>query len=83
MRQAALNDGYNVTGLTATASQLCECYPDTSVVNLVGCFRIAGVDRLIEFVQVDTSATVNCLIKYTGIPASYSLSGSAKMRVAQ
>ena len=81
MVQAALNDGYNVTGLTATAGYFCECSTGTSVVSCV--LASCSGSRLIEYVQVNTSATVKPLVQYPGIPASYNLSGSAIMRVAQ
>lgn len=90
MRQAALNDGSNVTGLTAIAHDptdtvvpLCECYPNTSLQTCGGLLPSNCSNRLSQYVQVTTSATVNCLVKYFGIPASYSLRGSATMRVAQ
>jgi Flp pilus assembly protein TadG len=86
MVQAALNDGQNVSGLIATASHSCVCSngsatpPSAPNCALSDC---SSGQRLTVYVQVNTSATVSPLIQYPGVPASFSLSGQAIMRVAQ
>jgi Flp pilus assembly protein TadG len=86
MVQAALNDGQNVSGLSGSVSHSCVCSngsatpPAAPNCALSDC---SSGQRLTEYVQVDTSATVSPLFHYPGIPASFSLSGRAIMRVAQ
>ncbi len=75
IQQAALNDGSNVSGLTASASDFCEC--SNSVVSCTA----PGCTEPQVFVQVTTNATYQTLWRWPGIPASIPLSSTAVMEV--
>jgi Flp pilus assembly protein TadG len=76
MQQAALNDGSDITGMTATASQYCECSNGSSV--SCGTANACSDERV--YVEVNTTATFNTLTDWPGIPKSIALSGRAVMR---
>lgn len=83
---AATQDGSNITGLTATTSQFCSCSDAPST--HVSCSTApatcspAPVHSL-QYVQVNTTATVTPLAHYPGLPTSFTLRGLAIMRVQQ
>ncbi len=83
MQNAATNDGPNVSGLSATGSSFCTCSSNLS--SHVSCVvtSCTGGARLIEFVQVNTTATVDPLFYVPGLPKTYTLTGQAVMRVEQ
>lgn len=77
---AATQDAPNVTGLSATASYFCQCSNGgSSTCAATDC----STSRIVTFVQVNTTATVNPQIYVPGLPRSYIVSGKAVMRVAQ
>ncbi|HUI40904.1 MAG TPA: TadE/TadG family type IV pilus assembly protein [Terriglobia bacterium] len=82
MQQAALSDGADVPGLSATASSFCTCSGGTGTVTcaLSSCTAPA---RLVQWVKVSTSATEAPLLHYPGLPSSFALTGQAIMRVEQ
>lgn len=59
------------TSSTAAAANYCQASATTGVTNTI-----------IQYVQVNTDATVKSMFKYPGLPTSYTLNGSATMRVA-
>lgn len=75
IKQAALNDGKNVSGLSATASDFCMCGDD-----IVACSppQCANPDT---YVKVTTTATFNTILQYPGVPSSIPLSSTAIMEV--
>lgn len=75
MKQAALNDATNLSGVTATASKFCECPPSTSHVSCLP--TCSGMEM---YVQVNTSANFSTLVSYPGIPSTVTLNESALMR---
>jgi Flp pilus assembly protein TadG len=80
MQQAALNDGQNVTTMTATATHYCSC----STGSTANCTSAScGTGRLIEYVQVNTSARVPMIFHCPGLPASITLNAQGVMRVVQ
>ena len=87
MQNAAVNDAKNVSGLSATATQVCYCASDlttTVACQLTSCQgSVPASSRLLLFVQVNTSATVNPLFHYPGSPQSFRMTGQAVMRVQQ
>jgi hypothetical protein len=88
MQLAAQQDGYDVPGLQVTVNlPFCECSTtpsgSTGPPGLSCVLTSCSGSELIEYVWVQTRATVNPLLKYPGIPASYTLNGSAIMRVAE
>lgn len=80
MQTAATNDGPNVSGLNATATHFCSCSNGTA--STCAPTDCSGA-RIIEYVQVNTSATVDPLFYCPGLPRTYTLSGQAIMRVEQ
>jgi len=76
MQQAALNDAANLSGLTATASNFCECPPSTSHVSCSST-SCSGMEM---YVQVNTSAQFQTLVHYPGVPTTVTLNESALMR---
>jgi Flp pilus assembly protein TadG len=76
MQQAALNDAANLSGLTATASNFCECPPSTSHVTCSST-SCSGMEM---YVQVNTSAQFQTLVHYPGVPSTVTLNESALMR---
>jgi Flp pilus assembly protein TadG len=83
MQTAATNDGGNVSGLSATASQFWACSSSTvPYVQLSSPPTCTGTgNHLLNYVQVTTTATVNPLVHLPGLPATYTLRGLAIMRV--
>ncbi len=76
MQTAATNDA-NLTGMTATASQFCQCEDGTSV----SCTGSCGSEgKPLLFVQVLTKATFTPLVKNPFIPSSVVVNGKAVMR---
>lgn len=75
VEQAALNDGQNVSGLSATSSVFCECSGSVVACSPAQCASPQA------FVKVTTSATFSPLFKYPGIPSSVPLSSTAVMEV--
>jgi len=80
MQTAATQDGPDVTGLSATSSHFCKCSDGTaSTCKATDC----STSRIIEYVQVNTSGTVDPKIYVPGLPKTYTLTGTAVMRVVQ
>src|ERR1035437_660415 len=78
MQQAAINDGVNVKSLTATASNYCVCSNGT----VITCANAASTcsARIIEYVQVNTSVSMDPLFHLPGLPTTYTLHSQAIMR---
>jgi len=85
IKHAALNDGQNVPGLSVTASRACYCISSGAQASAPNCSAgdCSGGTRLIQYIQVDTSATVNSLLNYYLFPSSFNLAGHANLRVTQ
>lgn len=81
MQSAATNDSPNVTNITATASTFCTCSDGTSITCANAAANCSA--RIIEYVQVNTSAVVNPTFHIPGLPSTYTLKGEAAMRVEQ
>ena len=81
MQNAAINDAVNITGLSASANHFCKCSDGTSTACLSN--TCSAGTRLLEYVNVTTSVTVNSLFKYPGIPQTYALNGASTERVAR
>jgi hypothetical protein len=79
---AASNDAPELQSLNVTARDLCACSNNPS--HYVGCpAQRCGSGHPVVFLQVDTTAQVLSLFHYPGLPATFSASGQAIMRVAQ
>jgi Flp pilus assembly protein TadG len=80
MQNAAMNDGQNIAGLTATATHFCSCADGSS--SSCQPSDCTGSHRLV-YVQVNTTGQFQSLFSYPGFPSSYTVNGLAVMRVAQ
>ena len=87
MQAAALNDGVNLTGLTATPTSTCAC--STAATTTLVCKTAissgscASPAVLLVYVQVTTSSTVKPLYHWPGLPTTFTANGSAVMEVEQ
>lgn len=83
MQTTALNDAQNISGLTATASNYCECADGSAS----SCLPTdCSTTHRIMYVQVVTTGTMPSLTNYPGLPAvlrTITVHGKAVMRVAQ
>jgi Flp pilus assembly protein TadG len=80
MRNAAIADAANVPGISATPQHSCKCLNGTASTCLpTDCTG----SQIVEFVQVDTTATVTPMFNYPGVSRSLTLNGRAIMRVEQ
>jgi hypothetical protein len=80
MQLAATQEAPDVSGISATASHFCKCSDGTaSTCAVTDC----SLTRIIEYVQVTTTATYDPKIYVPGLPRSYTLNGNAVMRVVQ
>jgi Flp pilus assembly protein TadG len=80
MKLAATQSAPDVKGMTATATRTCTCANGTASTCLAG---DCSHSRLIEYVQVKTTAAVDPLIYVPGLPKSYSIQSQATMVVVQ
>jgi Flp pilus assembly protein TadG len=80
MQTAATNDGPNITGLSAVATEFWSCSnaPSTQSTSPLTC---TTGNHLLNYVQVTTTATVTPVIRVPGLPTSFTLHGLAIMRV--
>lgn len=81
IQNEAVASSPDVTNLQATASTFCTCSDGTSIT-----CSSAGTScsaRISEYVQVNTSASIDPLFHVPGLPTTYTLSGIAVQRVAQ
>jgi Flp pilus assembly protein TadG len=86
MQTAALKNGTNVTGMAAVAKNFCQC--EASLGTNTSCSSVCASPQTIpiQFVQVNTSASVSPLFNnrwLPGVPVSFTLTGQAVMRVQQ
>jgi Flp pilus assembly protein TadG len=80
---AASTDAANVGGLATQATVSCTCTSGTSVTCSNAATNCTSPSRIEEFVQVKTTATINPIFNYPGLPASFALTGQSTMRVEQ
>lgn len=71
----------DVTTIQATAGTFCTCSDGTTIT----CADAGSTcnARIAEYIQVNTSATIDPLFHVPGLPTTYTLSGVAVQRVAQ
>jgi Flp pilus assembly protein TadG len=84
METAATNDGSNVAGLSAVAGQFCSC--SNAAATQVSCATASTTcasasARVLNYVQVNTTAAVSPPIRLPGLPITFTLHGQAIMRV--
>ncbi len=83
MQLAATNDGADVSALKATASQFCVCTDGTSITCANAGTKCVGPARILQYVQVNTTAKLNPIFQYPGLPTTLTLNGQATIRVQQ
>jgi len=76
MQTAALNDAAGISGITATASEYCQCPTGAAF----ACSVSNSCSDKRVYVKVVTSATFTTLFSYPGIPHTVALTGQAVMR---
>jgi len=80
IQNAAVKDAPDVSGVTSTAAYSCKCSDGSaSTCAPTDCTGI----RIIEYITVNTTGTVNPMIYVPGLPHTYTLTGRAIMRVEQ
>src|SRR5271155_2059321 len=72
MATAATNDGSNVAGLSATATELWSCSNAASTLSPAPPTCTAG-NRVLNYVQVNTTAAVSPPIRLPGLPTTFTL----------
>jgi Flp pilus assembly protein TadG len=79
---AAADDAANLSAMTVTVTNSCVCSDGTTITCADAVANCTSPARIVEYVQVNTSATLNSLFSYH-FPSSYALQGQAIMRVEQ
>lgn len=69
--------------LTTASSLSCTCSDGTSTTCATAALLCVSPARIIEFVQVNTSATVTPIFNYPGVSSNWVLHGQATMRVVE
>jgi hypothetical protein len=83
MQTAALAEGVNISGMTATASNYYTCTPGGAAVNsTTNCSSATYQDpgTPIKYILVKTSATLSASFAYPGMPKNLVVSGTSTMR---
>jgi len=84
IQTAATQDAPNVGGITATVTDTCSCSDGTSITCASASTTVCVAPaRILETVQVNTTATVNIGFHLTGTSSSFTLHGLANMRVME
>lgn len=81
METAAVGDAANVTTMQATAANFCVCGSGGSISCASAQTSCSG--RILDYVQVNTSATIDPLFRYPGLPKTLTMYGQAVMRVEE
>ena len=80
MQNAALADGQNIGGLSASATYFCQCSDGTAA----SCTAAAcSANHRVTYVQVTASGTFSTLFHYPRLPSSFALTRTATLRVPQ
>jgi len=80
---AASKSAANIGGLATASSVACYCSDGTAVTCADAASDCVSPARISEYVQVDTSAPISPIFDYPGISTTWTLHGSATMRVQQ
>jgi Flp pilus assembly protein TadG len=80
---AANTDAANVGGVATQATASCICTSGTTITCSNAATNCTSPSRIEEFIQVKTSATINPIFNYPGMPTSFALTGESTMRVEQ
>ncbi|MBV9408309.1 MAG: pilus assembly protein [Candidatus Eremiobacteraeota bacterium] len=80
MQNAATADASGITGITATASQFCQCADGSASTCLAS--DCASSHRIV-YVQVQVTGAYTSVLRYPGIQSSFPIHATAVMRVPQ
>jgi hypothetical protein len=84
IRAAATQDAPNLTGISTAVTNTCSCSDGTSGVTCANAgTKCLGTARILETVQVNTTASVNVGFHIKGTTGSFTLHGLANMRVQE
>ncbi|MES2222294.1 MAG: TadE/TadG family type IV pilus assembly protein [Acidobacteriota bacterium] len=83
IRAISTKDAANLTGVSAVATNFCACSTGGVITCSTALTTCPSPARIIEYVQVNTSGTVDPLFHYPGLPRTFALRGQAIMRVQQ
>jgi hypothetical protein len=83
IKLAATQDAPDVSGIAASPSTFCVCSTGASLTCSTAAINCPSPARVIEYVQVNTIATVGPLFNYPGLAHTFTLHGQAIMRVEQ
>jgi Flp pilus assembly protein TadG len=79
---AARNDAPEISRLSVSSEDRCACSNSPS--SFVGCpARNCSSGHPLVFLEVDTTAQIQPLFHYPGLPSTFAATGKAIMRVAQ
>jgi Flp pilus assembly protein TadG len=81
MQAAAQLDAPDLPSLAPVATSGMECSDGTSAVSLQAATPTCGV-TVVQFVEVDTTATYKTILNYPGIPSTFTLGSKARMRAS-
>jgi Flp pilus assembly protein TadG len=81
MESAALLDAPDLPSLTSSATYGSECSDGTSAVALNGTPPSCSVS-VVQYVEVDTTATYQPLLYYPGFQSTFTLTGKSRMRAS-
>lgn len=87
MQTAARNAAAGLGTLQVTASSWCSCTPNGGTVSCASTCSGSSPGNPVEYVQVQTNATVptvlgiHTILNYTGLPTSLTLQGFSALRV--
>jgi Flp pilus assembly protein TadG len=82
MTAAAKLDGADVPGLTASATQGCECSDGSGATPSCSSTPVCS-GTVVGYVEVTTQSTYQPLLGYPGLPTSMPLSGRTRLRLSQ
>lgn len=82
MIAAAKADATDITNFSSTAIYGCQCSDGSGTSAACGTRPTCSLN-VVNYVEVDTTATYTPLLKYPGIPSTLALKGKARMRSSQ
>jgi Flp pilus assembly protein TadG len=84
IQTAATQDAPNITSMaTPAVAQACSCSSGVAITCANAGTNCLSPNRIIEYVRVNTSASVDTVFHFPGIPNTVTLQGQAIMRVQQ
>jgi Flp pilus assembly protein TadG len=82
MIKAATLDAADIIMVTPTAAYGCECSDGTAVTPNCGSTPTCSLLNVVNYVEVDTTATYKPIISYPGFTSSLTLHGKARLRAS-